>query len=225
MHFPFFFSFTLLSSLFFIFLGSFKRLLCESERVSCSVGSEVWGSMDCTPRGFYVHGILRPWDSPGKSTGVGCHSLLQGNFQTQGSNTGHLNCRQILYHMSHQGNPFQNSQNSVKYGLFLEFLEFYKYGKFLDLSKYMNLRINQISKESASLRMTFFFFLLQLGMKIANCSLYLCKAPETGRVPPRISALQSGISTTCIHENPLEPDQTQIHLKRSCEGYSFVKDA
>ena len=26
------------------------------------------------------------WDSPGKSTGVGCHSLLQGIFPTQGSN-------------------------------------------------------------------------------------------------------------------------------------------
>ena len=87
----------------------------------------------------------------------------------------------------------------------------------------MNLRINQISKESASLRMTFFFLLLQLGMKIANCSLYLCKAPETGRV--QISALQSGISATCIHGNPSEQDQTQIHLKRGCEGYSFAKDA
>ena len=27
--------------------------------------------------------LLRPWDSPGKNTGVGCHSLLQGNFPTQ----------------------------------------------------------------------------------------------------------------------------------------------
>ena len=29
---------------------------------------------------------LCPWNSPGKSTGVGCHSLLQGIFLTQGSN-------------------------------------------------------------------------------------------------------------------------------------------
>ena len=29
---------------------------------------------------------LCPWDSPGKNTGVGCHSLLQGIFPTQGSN-------------------------------------------------------------------------------------------------------------------------------------------
>ena len=27
-----------------------------------------------------------PWNSPGKNIGVGCHSLLQGNFPTQGSN-------------------------------------------------------------------------------------------------------------------------------------------
>ena len=32
--------------------------------------------MDCTPPGH-------PWDFPGKSTGVGCHSLLQGIFPTQ----------------------------------------------------------------------------------------------------------------------------------------------
>ena len=27
--------------------------------------------------------LLGPWDSPGKNTGVGCHALLQGIFQTQ----------------------------------------------------------------------------------------------------------------------------------------------
>ena len=30
--------------------------------------------------------LLCPWDSAGKNTGVGCHSLLQGIFPTQGSN-------------------------------------------------------------------------------------------------------------------------------------------
>ena len=29
--------------------------------------------------------LLCPWDSPGKNTEVGCHALLQGIFQTQGS--------------------------------------------------------------------------------------------------------------------------------------------
>ena len=31
-----------------------------------------------------------PWNSPGKNTGVDCHSLLQGIFPTQGSNLGLL---------------------------------------------------------------------------------------------------------------------------------------
>ena len=34
---------------------------------------------------------------------IGSPSLLQGIFLTQGSNTSLLNCRQILYHLSHQG--------------------------------------------------------------------------------------------------------------------------
>ena len=28
--------------------------------------------------------LLCPWDSPGKNTGVGCHTLLQEIFMTQG---------------------------------------------------------------------------------------------------------------------------------------------
>ena len=65
--------------------------------------------MDCSPRGSSVLG-----DSPGKNTGVGCHALLQGIFPTQGLNPGLPHCRQILYHLSHQGSflisytPVQN---------------------------------------------------------------------------------------------------------------------
>ena len=36
---------------------------------------------------------------------MGCHSLLQGIFLTQGSNPGLLHWRQILYRLSHQGSP------------------------------------------------------------------------------------------------------------------------
>ena len=45
--------------------------------------------------------LLRPWEFLGKTTGVGCHFLLQGIFPTQGSNPGLLHCRQILYRQSH----------------------------------------------------------------------------------------------------------------------------
>ena len=37
--------------------------------------------MNCSPPGLSVHG-----DSPGKNTGGGCHTLLQGIFLTQGLN-------------------------------------------------------------------------------------------------------------------------------------------
>ena len=40
-----------------------------------------------------------------KNTGVDCHAVLQGIFPTQGSKPGLLHCRQILYHLSHQGSP------------------------------------------------------------------------------------------------------------------------
>ena len=53
---------------------------------------------------------LCPWNSPGKNTGVGCHSLLQGIFLTQGSNQGLLHWRQILYSLSHQSSPKRKSQ-------------------------------------------------------------------------------------------------------------------
>ena len=40
--------------------------------------------------------------SPGHSTGVGRHSLLQEIFPTQRLNPGPLHCKLILYHLSHQ---------------------------------------------------------------------------------------------------------------------------
>ena len=46
-----------------------------------------------------------PWNSPGKNTGVGCHSILWGVFLTQGSNLGLLHSRQILDCLSHWGSP------------------------------------------------------------------------------------------------------------------------
>ena len=72
----------------------------ESESVSHSVMSN----------SLWLHGLqparlLCPWNSPGKNTGVGNHFLLQGIFSTHASNPCLLHCRQILYHLSHQGSP------------------------------------------------------------------------------------------------------------------------
>ena len=55
-------------------------------------------SMNCILPGSSVHR-----DSPGKNIRVGCHALLQGIFPTQGLNPGLLHCKQILYHLRHQG--------------------------------------------------------------------------------------------------------------------------
>ena len=49
--------------------------------LSCSVVPE-----SLQPHGLYSARLLCPWDSLGKNAGVGCHGLLQGIFQTQGSN-------------------------------------------------------------------------------------------------------------------------------------------
>ena len=54
------------------------------------------------PHGLPIR-LLRPWDFLGKSAGVDCHFLLQGIFPTQESNPGFPHCRQMLYHLSHQG--------------------------------------------------------------------------------------------------------------------------
>ena len=76
--------------------------------VSCSVVSNSLlphGSMVATPQ--QPNRLLCQWNSPGKNTGVGCHSLLQGFFPTKGSTPGLLPCRQLLSHLSHQGSPLR----------------------------------------------------------------------------------------------------------------------
>ena len=57
------------------------------------------------PHGLQPTRFLHPCGFPGKSTGVGCHCLLQEIFPTQGLNQGLPHCRQTLYCLSHQGSP------------------------------------------------------------------------------------------------------------------------
>ena len=59
----------------------------------------------CDPMDCSLLRLLCPWNSPGKNTGVGGHSLLQGIFPTQGLNPGLPHCKRILYQLSHQGSP------------------------------------------------------------------------------------------------------------------------
>ena len=68
--------------------------------LSCSVVSDsLW------PQGLKPARLLWTWNSLGKKTRVGSHSLLQGIFLTQGLNLSLLHCRQILYDLNHQGSP------------------------------------------------------------------------------------------------------------------------
>ena len=78
--------------------------------VSCSVVSD-----SLPPRGLYLARFLCPWDSPGKSTGLGSHSLLQRIFPTLGLNLGLLHCRQILYCLSHQGSFLRKWVSFLKF--------------------------------------------------------------------------------------------------------------
>ena len=70
----------------------------KSESVSCSPCPTL-----CDPHGPQPTRLLCRWNSPGQHTGVGCHSLCQGIFLTQGLNPGCPHCRRILYHLSHRG--------------------------------------------------------------------------------------------------------------------------
>ena len=54
------------------------------------------------PHELYSTRLLCPWNSPGKNTGVDCHSLFQRIFLTQESNPGLLYHRQILYRLSYR---------------------------------------------------------------------------------------------------------------------------
>ena len=87
------------SALRVLCLSSFPSLvLClaaQSSPIVCD-------STDCSPPGSSIHG-----DSPGKNTEVGCHTLFQGLFPTQGSNPDLPHCRQILYHLSPGGSPLR----------------------------------------------------------------------------------------------------------------------
>ena len=55
------------------------------------------------PYGLQPTRLLYPWDSPGKKTGVGNHSLLQGIFPIQGSNPDHALHTDFFYCISFPG--------------------------------------------------------------------------------------------------------------------------
>ena len=60
--------------------GKTMSLMCVHMCSAAKLCLTLWDPMDCSPPGSC------PWDFPGKNTGVGSRSLLQGIFPTQGLN-------------------------------------------------------------------------------------------------------------------------------------------
>ena len=81
-----------------------KRVLCLVPQST----STLCNHMDCSPLGSSVHG-----DSPGKNTEVGYDALLQGIFPIQGSSPGLPHCREILYHLRHQGSRIKHIRAQI----------------------------------------------------------------------------------------------------------------
>ena len=81
-------------------------LVAQSCPILWDMGSERYpGEGNGYPFQCSCQTCLCPWDSTGKNTEMGIHSLLQGIFLTQGWNPGLLHCRRILFHLSDQGSP------------------------------------------------------------------------------------------------------------------------
>ena len=116
--------------------------------------------------GSSVHGIF-----PGKKTGVGSHSLLQGIFSTQGSNP-HLlcllHCKQIPYLLSHQWSPKEKLAHS-KQRLHKDFLFGKKKRHNIVCETWKNPEqifevVSCIIMNSAD-----FYFISQLRWRLLNC--------------------------------------------------------
>ena len=73
----------------------------------CLKWSEVTQSCPtlCDPMDSKPTRLPRPWDFPGKNTGVGCHFHLQGIFPIQGSNLCLLPWQGDSLPLSHLGSP------------------------------------------------------------------------------------------------------------------------
>ena len=50
--------------------------------------------------------LLSPWDFPGRTTGVGCHFLLQGIFSNQGLKLHLLQWQAYSFLLNHPGSPY-----------------------------------------------------------------------------------------------------------------------
>ena len=75
------------------------------EEIACVLShfSPVW--LFVTPQRLQPARLPCPWDSPGRSTGLGCRVLLLGISPTQGLHLQFLHWQGILHHKHHLGSP------------------------------------------------------------------------------------------------------------------------
>ena len=89
-------------------------LLMGVQTTTCLHGQSLSCVFFFETHGLWPTRLLHPWDSPGKSTRVGCHFLLQGIFQTQGSNPCLLHWQADSLPLSHQGSPQKLAKTTFK---------------------------------------------------------------------------------------------------------------
>ena len=70
---------------------------------ACSVTSVVSDSLQ--PHRLYPARLPCPWDSPGMNTGVGCHTLLQGDLPYPGLKPRSPSLQAVSLPLSHRGSP------------------------------------------------------------------------------------------------------------------------
>ena len=93
-----------------------QKLLCVLSHFSpVWLFASLW---TCSPPGSSIHWILQA------RTLEWAQALFQGIVPTQGSNPGLLHCRQILYHLTHQGSPLSEISWSQKGRYSFEHLAF-----------------------------------------------------------------------------------------------------
>ena len=147
--------------------------------------------------------LLCPWDSSGKSTGVGCHALLQEIFPTKGSNPSLLHCRQILLLLNYRGSLIEN------YRMFLMTVIVINQGKvyFLNFKKWLSIDNHSFHLIRASASDTLWTWLslthLNLVMILWNSPIVILtdrwgnQSPERLGDLPKITHVVVGIMKTC----------------------------
>ena len=114
-----------------------------------------------------------PWNSPGKNTGVGCHSLLHRILLIPESNPHLLHFRQILCHLRHQGSP--------KIPLFSPQLNKKSYRDGFDITHYHGTHRSIIPNICKSVQCPFFKSCTVLYKKRANNRTFNNPDLESGR--------------------------------------------